>query len=93
MGKISRKLSGALKKAMGVGSSRCHGSSSPHFSTKQYESLMHEDKETTPTESQDQEQPMEVEDDAPYLNLEGDWETQAYALIRDHEFVHTVGGP
>lgn len=48
-----------LKKAT---SSRCtRGSSST-------ESPMHE--EATPTESQTE--PMEVEDDAPYLDLEGD---------------------
>ena len=39
-------------------------------------------------EEQEQERPMEVEDDAPYLDLEGDWETQAYTLIKDCEFVH-----
>jgi hypothetical protein len=49
---------------------------------------MHEDEETTPTEAQKQEQPMEVEDDAPYLDLEGNREMQSYALIKDCEFIH-----
>ena len=29
------------------------------------------------------------EDDAPHLDLEGDQETQAYNLIKNHEFIHT----
>jgi hypothetical protein len=57
-----------------------------HYSTKCKESPMQEE-EATPTESQAE--PMEAEDGAPYLNLEGDWELQAYALIKDHEFIHT----
>ena len=43
---------------------------------------MHEDEEATPMEEQEQEQPMEVEDDTPYLDLEGDQETQAYTSSR-----------
>jgi hypothetical protein len=31
---------------------------------------------------------MEVEDDAPYLDLEGPSELQAYALIKDCKFIH-----
>jgi hypothetical protein len=49
---------------------------------------MHEDEETMPTEEQEQEQPMEVENDAPYLDLEGDRETQVYNLIKNREFIH-----
>ena len=33
---------------------------------------------------------MEEEDDAPYLDLEGDWETQEYNLIKNLEFIHTL---
>ena len=46
---------------------------------------MHEDKETVPTE--EQEQPME-DNDAPHLDLEGDQETQAYNLMKNCEFIH-----
>ena len=48
---------------------------------------MHEDEETTPME--EQEQPMEEGDDDPHLDLEGEWEMQAYNLIKNHEFIHT----
>ena len=53
---------------------------------------MHKDKETAPTEEQEeeQEQLMEKDDDAPHLILEEDWETQAYNLIMNREFVHTL---
>lgn len=37
----------------------------------------------------EQEHPMEVEDDTPYLDLEGDQEPQEYVLIKDWEFMHT----
>ena len=59
--------------------------------TEPEESPMHEDEETEPMEEQEeeQEQPMEEGDDNPHLNLEGDRETQAYNLIKNHEFVHT----
>ena len=87
MGKFSRKLSSALKKAMGASSSRSRGSSSAHYSAEHSESPRHEDEETTPTKAQGE--PMEVEDDAPYLDLEGPLEPQAYTLIKDQEFVHT----
>jgi hypothetical protein len=87
MGKFGRKLFSALKKIMWSSSSRSHGSSSTHY-TEPEGSLMHEDEETTPMEAQEQEHPME-KDDAPYINLEGDRVTQAYALIRQRELVHT----
>jgi hypothetical protein len=53
--------------------------------TEPEESLMNEDEETMPTE--EQEQPIE-DDDARHLDLEGDWETQAYNLIKNREFIH-----
>jgi hypothetical protein len=49
---------------------------------------MHEEEEAMPMESQAE--PMEVEDDSPYLDLEGDRELQAYALIKDRVFSHTL---
>ena len=53
---------------------------------------MHEDEETTPMEEeeQEQEQPMEEGDDDPHLDLEGEQEMQAFNLIKNHEFVHTL---
>ena len=53
---------------------------------------MHEDEETVPTEEeeQEQEQPMEEGDDDAHLDLEGDQETQAYNLIKNREFVHSL---
>ena len=57
-----------------------------HYSTEHEESPVHEE-EATPTESQAE--PKKVEDDAPYLDLEGNQELQAYALIKDREFIHT----
>jgi len=32
---------------------------------------------------------MEEGDDDPHLDLEGEWEMQAYNLIKNHEFIHT----
>ena len=51
---------------------------------------MHEDKETVPTEEEYQEQEKTVEegDDDSHLDLEGARETQAYKLIKNHEFIH-----
>jgi hypothetical protein len=49
---------------------------------------MHEEEEAMPMESQAE--PMEVEDDSPYLDLEGDRELQSYALIKDRVFSHTL---
>jgi len=91
MGKFRRKLADAFKKTVGASSSRSHGSSSAHY-TKPEESPMHEEEETEPMEEQgaEQEQPMEEGNDDPHLDLEGDWETQAYNLIKNHEFVHTL---
>ena len=89
MNKLGSKLSGVLKKIKGLSSSCSRGSSSAHFSTEPKESPMHEEEEAMPTE-ETQAEPMELEDDAPYLDLEGDRETQAYALIKDHEFIHTL---
>ena len=66
MGKFSKKLSCALKKAIGACSNRSHGSSSAHYSTEQSKSPMHEEEETSPTEEeQEQEQPMEVQEMHP----------------------------
>jgi hypothetical protein len=49
---------------------------------------MREDEEADPMEELEQEQ--RVEDvDAPYLNLEGDREMQAYNHVKNHEFIHT----
>ena len=62
---------------MGASSSRSCGSLSARY-TKHEESLMHEDKETEPTE--EQEQLMKEGDDDPHLDLEGDRETQVYNL-------------
>jgi hypothetical protein len=87
MGKFGKKLFGAFKKAMGASSSCSRGSSSAHYSAEHSKSPMHEDKEAAPTE--EQEHQIEVEDDAPYLDLEGDRELQEYVLIKDREFVHT----
>ena len=87
MGRLEMKVIGALKKIMGSSSSCSRGSSSAHF-TEPEESPVHEEDETTPTEEA-QAEPMEVEDDAPHLDLEGDWELQAYALVKDREFIHT----
>ena len=39
---------------------------------------------------QEQEQPMEEGDDDPHLDLERARETQAYNLIKNHEFIHMV---
>ena len=91
MGKFSRKLSGAFKKAVGASSSRSLRSSSVRY-TEPKENPMHEDEETKPTvvqEDQEQEQPMEEGDNDPHLDLEGEWEMQAYNLIMNREFVHT----
>jgi hypothetical protein len=48
---------------------------------------MHEE-EDTPMKLQVE--PMEVEDDALYLDLEGDREMQVYALIKDCDFGHML---
>ena len=85
MSRFGKTIAGAIKKIMGSSSRRSHGSLRMHY-TEYEESPMHEDEEIVPTE--EQEQPME-EDDAPHLDLEGDWETQPYNLIKNHEFVHT----
>jgi hypothetical protein len=59
--------------------------------TKPEESQMHEDEEIEPTEEQEEEQEQLIEegDDDTHLDLEGDWETQVYILIKNREFVHT----
>jgi len=88
MGRFMKKIVGAHKNIMGSSSSCSHDSSSTHF-TEPKESLMHEGEEATPMEEPEQEQLMEVVDDAPYLDLEGDREMKAYNLIKNHEFVHT----
>jgi hypothetical protein len=49
---------------------------------------MHEDEETEPTEEQEQEQGMD-DADAPHLDLESDWEVQAYHHVKDCDFFHT----
>ena len=95
MGKFSRKLSGAFKKAIGGSSSHSRRSSSTRY-TEHEESPMHEDEKTMPTEEeeQEQEQPMEEGEDDPHLGLEGDREMQAYNLIKNREFIHTLAyGP
>jgi hypothetical protein len=56
--------------------------------SKSEESLMHEEEETKPAE-EEQEQEMEECDDDPHLDLEGDWEMQAYNHVKDSEFIHT----
>lgn len=88
MDRFGRKINGALKKVTGSSSSRSRGSSSAHF-TEPDESPMHEEEEATPTEEA-QAEPMDVEDDAPYLDLEGDQEVQAYNLVKNREFIHMV---
>ena len=87
MGKFGRKVAGAFKKAV----SHSCGSSSARYNEPK-ESLMHEEEETEPTEEQEeeQEQPMEEGNDVPHLDLEGDQEMQAYNLIKNHEFIHTL---
>jgi hypothetical protein len=45
--------------------------------------------EAIPTEEV-QAEPMDVENDAPHLDLEGDQELQVYNIIKSHEFVHTA---
>jgi hypothetical protein len=50
---------------------------------------MNEDEETMPIEEQEEEQEQPIEDDdARHLDLGGDWETQAYNLIKNREFIH-----
>lgn len=49
---------------------------------------MHEE-EATPT-MEPQEEPMDEDADAPYLDLEGDREMQAYNLIQNRKFIHTL---
>jgi hypothetical protein len=89
MSGLERRLSGALKKVMG-GSSSCSCEISSQRHSKPEGSPMHEDKETETTEEQEQEQELRVEDyDAPYLDLEGDREMQAYNHVKNHEFIHT----
>ena len=52
---------------------------------------MHDDEETEPTiEQEEQEQLMEDGGDVPHLDLDGDREMQAYNLIKNHEFIHTL---
>ena len=54
---------------------------------------MHEDEETVPTKEQEQQQEqgqsME-EDDTPHLDLERDREMEAYNLIKNRKFDHTL---
>jgi hypothetical protein len=91
MGRFGKSITGAIKKIMGS-SSRCSHESSSTCYTEHEESPMHEEEETTPTEEeeeQEQEQPMEDGDDDPHLDLEGEWEMQAYNLIKNHKFIHT----
>jgi hypothetical protein len=58
--------------------------------TEHEESLMHEDEETMlAEEEQEQEQPMGEGDDDHHLDFEGEWEMQAYDLIKNREFIHT----
>jgi len=89
MWKFGRKLSNVLKKAMGASSSRSRGSSSMRH-TEPKESPIHEDEKTVPMEEEQQEQLMEEGDNDPYLDLEGEWEMQAYNHVKNREFIHTL---
>ena len=85
MSGLGRKLSGAFKRI--TRSSTAHSRGSP--STSRYsESPMHEDDDNT-TQTSAHTSTMDIDEDAPYLQLEGDREMHAYALIKDREFGHT----
>ena len=56
---------------------------------------MHEDERTVLIEEQEEEQEQEhgqsmEDDDAPHLDLEGGQDLEAYNLIKNHEFDHTL---
>jgi hypothetical protein len=85
-----------VKRAIGGSSKHSHGSSSSHYVEPD------EPKETPMQEEEEEEEEEEgssmgtprvehrVDDaDAPYLDLEGDQEIQAFNLIKSRVFVHT----
>uniref|UniRef100_K3YLB1 Uncharacterized protein n=1 Tax=Setaria italica TaxID=4555 RepID=K3YLB1_SETIT len=82
---VGRRLSGTFRKVTGSSSSHSHISTSTHHSIDYTPSSMQE--EDMPQEEQSGPQAMEVE--GPPLDLHGDWEIQAYALIKDRVFAHT----
>jgi len=82
MGRFRKAICGTIKKITGSSSKHSHGSSSLCYTERE---------ETTPMEEQEQEQgqPME-EDDEPHLDLERGQEMEAYNLIKNRVFDHTL---
>src|SRR6185295_19793822 len=97
MSGAGRKISGALKRMMRLGSSRSQGESSSHHSPEPAPTPTTMDYEQDEQEEQFEEQAadpqaedMEIDqDDASYLDLRDDRERQAYAMIKNQSFGHT----
>ena len=94
---VGRKISGALKKMMGLSSSRSRDASSSRHSpeptptptTMDYEQD-EQDKSMEEQVAEPQAEDMEIDDeDTPYLDLRSDRECQAYAMIKCRSFGHT----
>ena len=94
MGRFRKAIADAVKKIARSSSKRSHRSSSSPY-TEYEESPMHEDEETVLTEEQEEDREQEQgqsmeDDDAPNLDLERGREIEAYNLIKNHEFDHTL---
>ena len=71
--------------------SKClHEESSSHHEAPKEEEVEEVEEATDDEERGEAEAPREIDEaDAPYLSLEGDWEMQAYFLLKDPIFLHT----
>ena len=94
MGRFRKAIIGAVKKIVGSSSKSSRGCSSSRY-TEQDGRPINEDEKTVLTEEQEEDREQEQgqsmeDDDAPNLDLERGREIEAYNLIKNHEFDHTL---